>query len=706
MSILFSTTPQGADIRPAAYLNGGWDSYVGACRAAGAVYDRDARTTTISLDGVPAAVEKLRAAGFDTSISAPLAEKLAARAASLKEVCAAAGAASEAMDSRLRSRGLALYPFQRAGVEFLRAGRNRLLADDMGLGKTIQALTALPEGAPALVVCPAVAKGVWLREAAKWRPDLAAVALKGKASFRWPSAGEIVITNYDVLPAEAPVGRPLGLVLIVDEAQQAKNPRTLRGRRVRSLAGPTGTIGGVAMGAASVWLLTGTPLENNGAEVFGLLRLFGDDTAEHLLTAPKLAAWMTENGKGSEVAAKLRPISLRRKKVDVLVDLPAKRRADEAVEIGAKDAAELDRLLADMGGAEALAALITASAAESEATANHMPGFHELSAARATLARAKIPAVLELVEEYEAAGEPVIVMSDHLSPVDALAGREGWAKLDGSVAPEKRTELEAKFQAGELKGLACSIRAAGVALTLTRASTMIFVDSAWNPAKNAQAEDRIYRIGQSRGVLVRRLVADHVIDARLAELCAAKEAQFAETIDALNLPSGAAPIAELQAALAELGKSKAPEASRSSRCENCGTWLGVSPTGPRCEPCGPAALLEPKPAPVVVAPAPKGFPNKFGGRCTFCIKWVEAGAGLCRKDGSSWLVYHPACEVDSRRRGPETPKEEWAAAAILQLAADDGDRARELNGVGFNQADSKPGHQYARRLRGEGTSPG
>ena len=128
---------------------------------------------------------------------------------------------------------------------------------------------AAPAGAPILVVCPAVAKPVWAREAARWRPDLRVVALSGRGSFRWPTPGEIVVVNYDLLPPALPAAAPANCVVIADEAHALKSSKAQRTERFRALAESARAAGGRS------WLLTATPILNRPPELYALLRAAG-----------------------------------------------------------------------------------------------------------------------------------------------------------------------------------------------------------------------------------------------------------------------------------------------------------------------------------------------------------------------------------------------------------------------------------------------
>jgi SNF2 family DNA or RNA helicase len=151
------------------------------------------------------------------------------------------------------------------------------------------------------------------------------------------------------------------------------------------------------------------------------------------------------------------------------------------------------------------------------------------------LAIAKIPAMLRMVEDFEEQEEPLVVFSAHRAPIDELEKRKGWGVITGDTSPEERSRLEARFQAGDLLGIGCTIRAGGVSITLTRACNALFVDREWTPALNSQAEDRTYRIGQDRPVLITTLVADHPLDLRVTELTTDKQVLIDASVDAARM---------------------------------------------------------------------------------------------------------------------------------------------------------------------------
>jgi hypothetical protein len=161
-----------------------------------------------------------------------------------------------------------------------------------------------------------------------------------------------------------------------------------------------------------------------------------------------------------------------------------------------------------------------------------LPPFEEFSEIRERLARAKIPAMLEYVESAEEQDTPLIVASAHRAPIEKLGERDGWEIITGDVPSKKRQQIVDRFQAGELKGVGVTITAGGTGITLTRASTMLFVDVDWTPANNIQMADRICRIGQKAdNVLILTMVIDHVLEKHIHDLIDIKMRLIFNAID-------------------------------------------------------------------------------------------------------------------------------------------------------------------------------
>lgn len=534
-------------ITPLGYLGASFDAYRTACQKGGARYNHDFKCNEVLLDAFATLTDSLRQAGFALDITPELAATIQARAHAAKDDVIAASARALAIDTALKAKGLSLFAFQHVGVSWLAPRTCALLLDEMGLGKTIQALLAAPANAPVLVICPAVAKGVWKREAAKWRSDLKVKVLQGRGSFRWPEPGELLITNYDILP-DAPPKAPAGVVVLGDEVHQLKSSKAIRTKRCKAVTSAARDAGG------RTWGLTATPLLNRPQELWTILSVFGLER-EIFGSWPRFVAlfngWQNKWGgyewgtPDPQVGDLLRRATLRRLRTEVLKDLPKKTRSVLVAELDSKTKKACDKALAALAKVGVnLEAMLDKAATSAGGVA-----FEAMSAARAALAAAKVETLLNVVDSFEDQDEPVVVFSAHVAPLEALAKREGWALITGATPAEERTVIEDKFQKGELKGIAASIKAGGVAITLTRACHAVFLDLEWTPALNAQAEDRICRIGQTRPVQILRIVADHALDERVMELLGEKQAMIDASVELSNLEDGDRP-ADLSRALA------------------------------------------------------------------------------------------------------------------------------------------------------------
>jgi hypothetical protein len=657
---------EGAVLQPQSYLGReAFGAYRDAVVRLGGRYVPSLRANVITIERLPALREALLQAGLELAVDPELGNALQ-RAAADAQATAEAGARRLAeAESRLRDRGLTLYPYQRDGVRWLACRRAGLLADSMGLGKTVQVLMALPERAQALVVAPAAISANWLTECRRWRPDLKPGSIGSRADWRWPAPGELLVATYGALPAEDQeiTQPPPGIYLVADEAHLLKGARgrrqpdgTYRGgvQRVRRWFGVQQA---VQQAGGSTWLLTGTPLINRPQELWRVLQAAG--LAEEafgsyprfveLAGGRKTRYGMTWDGEVSaEVPLALQRVSLRRDRETVLPDLPRKVRQVHEVPIADEDTIRLcDALqgrLEEQGyTVEDLADMSRLAQEVREVV------FELLSRVRAGLATAKIPALLELIESYEEECTPVVVFSAHLAPLQALASRPGWGLIDGSVPADQRAATVEAFQRGDLRGVACSYAAGGVGITLTRAHHVVCVDLPWTPALLQQAEDRCCRIGQEAdSVHVRILAADHPVDERVAELIVEKTRLIEQAVDASAVeqpPSVDEQIAQQAQQLADLAEETTEIAVRA-----------VEDAASREQ--QRRAAREARARGDFTAPVPTV--GKF--------------------------------------RPPQSEEERRAAQALVVLAALDPDHARERNDVGFSAYDGEIGHSLANAL--------
>lgn len=496
----------------------------------------------------------------DDSCRAQLEGLAAKRAESLQ--------ASRATDAAIElpcPAGLAYLPYQRAGIAYGLSREAVLFGDEPGLGKTIQAIGVINADASlrrVLVICPASLKLNWQRELRRWltRPLSCGIA----TGPSWP-ATEIVIANYEILEKHAAQLRALEWdLLVVDEAHFCKNPKAKRtqlvvGHKARK---PAESIPGLR--ARRRLFLTGTPVPARpielwpmlsyldpsglGANFFAFAKRYCD--AKQVEAGRKLVWDFSGASNLDELQERLRSrLMVRRLKAEVLKDLPAKRR--QVIEIPANGASALvarerelhDNLRAKQEALrdaaeramEADDAAAYAKASEQLAEAERAL-FTEISKLRHETAMAKAPHVVEHVRALLEGGVEKLLVFAHHRDVVALLCEElapfGVVKLQGGdSAAEKDAAVQAFQGDPKTRVFVGAIMAAGVGLTLTAASNVVFAELDWTPANVSQAEDRAHRIGQRESILVQHLVFEGSLDARMVELIVAKQATADAALD-------------------------------------------------------------------------------------------------------------------------------------------------------------------------------
>lgn len=459
-----------------------------------------------------------------------------------------------------------LRDYQLRGLNWLHRmtslGLGACLADDMGLGKTIT-LIALhlhrqtdPSAAgPALVVCPASLMGNWQREIERFAPGTPVRRFHGTSRFLDGLArDEVVLTTYGTmrLDAERLADTDWGL-LVTDEAQHIKNPYAATARRLR-------TIGSRARVA-----LSGTPVENNLSELWAILDWTTPGLLGRLGTFRRRYAQAVEGGTDPAAAARLsalvRPFLLRRRKSDpgIAPELPPKTETDRAVSLTAEQAglyeAVVREALAAVAGAEGIErrGLVVKLLTALKQICNHPAQYLKEDVPGAAGRSGKLELLDELLDTILAEGAGVLVFTQYVQMARLLrthlAGRGVPTQfLHGGTPVAEREAMVDRFQRGEVPVFLLSLKAAGTGLNLTRAEHVVHYDRWWNPAVEAQATDRAYRIGQDRPVQVHRLIAEGTVEDRIARMLERKR----ELADAV-LGSGEAAVTELtDAELAEL----------------------------------------------------------------------------------------------------------------------------------------------------------
>ena len=534
-----------------------------------------------------------------------------------------AAALSRATDATINAPvpdGLEYLPFQRAGIAYAFEREAVLIGDEMGLGKTVQAagvLNACPELRRVLVICPASLKLNWRNELNRWLVRKRPIFIADSKAFVAMADG-ITVINYDVLHKhEAEIRGTEWDVLICDEAHYCKNPKS---RRARMVFGQECSAKERANGAAPIpgitakkrLLLTGTPIANKPVELYPLIHYLDPATWSNFFRYAIRYCAAYEGSHGwdfsgasnlGELQEKLRStILVRRLKKDVLTELPAKRR--QVIEFGATE--EMGDICArerdayeQVDDLEARVELAAASedkdgydAAVKALAAGQRAVFEGLSTLRLETARAKIPLVVEHLREAIEASGKVVVMAHHKEVVRAIAAEFGAAAvmLVGDTAMADRQAAVERFQTDPTCTLFIgSILAAGVGITLTAASHVVFAELSWVPGDISQAEDRCHRIGQRESVLVQHLVLEGSLDATMARRIIAKQAVIDRALDVVaaspEQPAGpprtsADPREAIAAEAANLTPAQidaAGEAVRylAARCNGARDWDGA-----------------------------------------------------------------------------------------------------------------------------------
>ncbi|MGH9099777.1 MAG: DEAD/DEAH box helicase [Acidimicrobiales bacterium] len=449
-----------------------------------------------------------------------------------------------------------LRAYQRRGVAWIRlldqVGLGACLADDMGLGKTATVLGVLQadraEGAtsgPTLVVCPTSVVGNWQREIERFTPALRVVVHHGAARARGDELrrtareSDVVVTSYPVLErdcssiASVPWAR-----LVLDEAQQVKNPAARKTQAARAVPAPRRLA------------LTGTPVENHLGELWSIMDVVNPGLLGSQRSFREQFAVPIERYGDEEAAARLqaltRPFVLRRLKTDrsIVPDLPDKIETKERCLLTREQAtlyrAVVDEMLAKVAGAEGIErkGLVLATMLRLKQVCNH-PAQYAADASALAGRSGKLERTLEILEQVREAGQQALVFTQfaemgtmlqrHLT--ERLGCRVGF--LHGGVPRARRDELVAELQSEvTMPVMVLSLKAGGTGLNLTAASHVLHYDRWWNPAVEDQATDRAYRIGQRRDVQVRKLVCAGTVEERIDEMIESKRALAAQVVGA------------------------------------------------------------------------------------------------------------------------------------------------------------------------------
>jgi SNF2 family DNA or RNA helicase len=443
----------------------------------------------------------------------------------------------------------ALRPYQARGyswLAFLRQwGLGACLADDMGLGKTVQTLALIQrewcaEGCPrpTLLVCPTSVVGNWQREAARFTPDMPVIIhhgtrrSKGKEFATAAEKCAIVVTSYALLHRDAAHFAEVPWAgVILDEAQNIKNPSTKQARAARSLD------------AEYRIALTGTPVENNVGDLWSIMEFLNPGFLGSRESFRSNYLLPIQTRSSSDAAMRLKrltgPFILRRLKTDptVISDLPAKNEMNvfctltrEQASLYAAVTSEAERALDEAEDMERRG-IILATLTKLKQVCNHpahlMGDNSPLPGRSGKLAR-----LTEMVEEVLGVGERALIFTQYTQMGEMLVKHleetfgEETLFLHGGATKLKRDRMVERFQqdpdAPSLFVL--SLKAGGTGLNLTRANHVFHFDRWWNPAVENQATDRAFRIGQTRNVQVHKFVCMGTVEERINEMIEKKKA--------------------------------------------------------------------------------------------------------------------------------------------------------------------------------------
>ena len=441
-----------------------------------------------------------------------------------------------------------LRPYQQEGFEWLAAmydsGLGGILADDMGLGKTVQTLALIcharerGSGPPFLVVAPASVLSNWVAEAQRFAPELRVAMLSdtlrrsGTDLSEVAADADVIVTSYTLfrLDYDTYAGRAWS-GLILDEAQYVKNRQAKTHHCARKLSTPFKLA------------ITGTPMENNLMELWSLLAITAPGLFPDATSFADFYAKPIEKSGEAELLhlfrRRIKPLVKRRTKDLVAPELPAKQDQILDVELTPRHRKiyetrlqrERQKVLGLLDDMQRNRFTILKSLTVLRQLALH-PGLAD--PAHAALPSAKIDVLAEHLREVASGGHRALVFSQFTRFLGKIRDRldaEGidYCYLDGRT--RDRPKAIQRFKEGDAPVFLISLKAGGFGLNLTEADYCFLLDPWWNPAVEAQAVDRTHRIGQTRTVMVYRLIARDTIEDKVLALNARKAKLFSSVID-------------------------------------------------------------------------------------------------------------------------------------------------------------------------------
>ena len=432
--------------------------------------------------------------------------------------------------------GKSLYKHQEDGIKFLLSRNGCILADDMGLGKSMQSIiAAIESGAEKiLIVTTSSTKINWEREINVFCNET--TIIDGK---KWDSS-KFTIINFDILKnfhtlqptKKLKEGEKEPILIrdmvnekfdlcIVDEAHNLKNNESIRGKIMVDVC--------VKYNIPKVWLLTGTPVANRPMDFFNLLKIIKSPIADNwkhyavrycegrqffrtLKNGQRKQIWLTDGASNlEELANKTKNILLRRLKTDA-IDMPDKIVTPMYHQLDKEGWRMYDKLWDEY---------VEMKKKQGKRTVESQKDLVELILLRQFIAQEAIPYTIEMVENAIEMGRKVIVFTSFSDELDAIANHFGKIAVrhNGPMSSTKKQHSVDQFQNNDkIKVFVGNIKSAGVGITLTEATVVIFNSFDWVPGNNEQAEDRAYRIGQNNDVNVYYQLFEDTISTRMWEM--------------------------------------------------------------------------------------------------------------------------------------------------------------------------------------------
>ena len=410
---------------------------------------------------------------------------------------------------------LPLLPFQVYGVDWLSSRDRALLADDMGLGKTFQALAGISKAILAgditrvLIICPRSLVFTWYAEIKKWTPYLSATAVipSGNAAESvWKSRtgkAQIIITSYEQLRTNSNYMIEQAQLVVCDEAHKLRNRTSSLSKSFRNLS------------PEKVWFLTGTPVERDSEDFATLFSLL----------LPKIFT-PSDYKLGIDILkSRAKPYLLRRRKSEVLTELPPMLERQEFLELSNEQLRSYRTVLSDS----------ETSTLVKFGKLRHICDLDPVSGTSTKLDR-----IQELLEEISDLGEKAVVFSYWRKPLTALSEileKKNPGSTQLLTSEMDLVEREAAINSFKTKNvtLLASAKIASEGLTLVEANHAIFINRWWNPSSNEQARDRIRRLGQKRTTYMYSFTTIDTIEEKLDEILDRKEITNEDLVNAMSM---------------------------------------------------------------------------------------------------------------------------------------------------------------------------